>query len=466
MRIGKVGKKAGLAEPESDEESDDFAEGELTERAEEIFKVQENDLNEYLTQMRLDELFTEMVEEVLVDAPSNPVKYMIDYLITRHPDQAHGSSYAKTFPEASNAIGAGVPLTGLVPAEAWVADASEDEDEDEDQGEGESEGDEGDDEESGSQPGSSQYEDASDSARSSENEARQHSYNRRSALCPEPCGDEVAASGNELSEEDKATLDEFLGHSPLLQGLLPHHRAAVRDKFTRLDLVYDETVFEEAAFGEAACTFYFVAQGQVEHHKGGKCTLVSNQGDSFGDMALLYDLPRRTTAKSSADGTALFALTRLDYKTALRESSLAHRAKMLGALSAVPLFAANLSEQEMLQLAEDVAEEETFAKGEVLIKQHAPSDKMFVIVSGAADCVQKVSPSAATVKVITFGAGDWFGEIALVAARPRAARVVAASDEVRCVTVGRDAFVRVLGPLTDVLRRTPAMFKRFVTDKI
>lgn len=47
--------------------------------------------------------------------------------------------------------------------------------------------------------------------------------------------------------------------------------------------------------------------------------------------------------------------------------------------------------------------------------------------------------------VATLGSGAFFGEVALVTHNPRAADVVAASSKVKLLSLGRDAFERLMG---------------------
>ena len=47
--------------------------------------------------------------------------------------------------------------------------------------------------------------------------------------------------------------------------------------------------------------------------------------------------------------------------------------------------------------------------------------------------------------VATLGSGAFFGEVALVTHAPRAADVVAASSKVKLLSLGRDAFERLMG---------------------
>jgi len=54
--------------------------------------------------------------------------------------------------------------------------------------------------------------------------------------------------------------------------------------------------------------------------------------------------------------------------------------------------------------------------------------------------------------IMNYEAGDYFGERALLTDKPRAANIVATSD-CRVLTLDRPSFQRVLGPVSDILKR-------------
>jgi cAMP-dependent protein kinase regulator len=60
------------------------------------------------------------------------------------------------------------------------------------------------------------------------------------------------------------------------------------------------------------------------------------------------------------------------------------------------------------------------------------------------------------------GPSDYFGEIALLLDRPRAATVVARSP-LKCVKLDRARFERVLGLCADILKRNITQYNSFVS---
>jgi len=89
-------------------------------------------------------------------------------------------------------------------------------------------------------------------------------------------------------------------------------------------------------------------------------------------------------------------------------------------LKSVPLFS-GCSKKELERIA-TIADEIDFKPGKTLIREGAPGREFFVLAEGTAEITRNGE------KIDTAGAGDFFGEMALLANRPRNATVTTTSD--------------------------------------
>jgi len=105
------------------------------------------------------------------------------------------------------------------------------------------------------------------------------------------------------------------------------------------------------------------------------------------------------------------------------------------AIAHVPLFAA--ASKSDLQKIAGIADELDLREGKEMTREGEPGREFFVIVDGTADVRRKGR------KVRTLGAGDFFGEIALVSKKPRTATVTATSP-VRALVITERSFRRLL----------------------
>lgn len=59
-----------------------------------------------------------------------------------------------------------------------------------------------------------------------------------------------------------------------------------------------------------------------------------------------------------------------------------------------------------------------------------------------------------------YATGTYFGERALLKNEARAANIVATSEELVVVSLERDTFKRLLGPLDDILKRNMEQYEK------
>lgn len=111
----------------------------------------------------------------------------------------------------------------------------------------------------------------------------------------------------------------------------------------------------------------------------------------------------------------------------------------------IPLFA-DLAPADLKQLAV-IAQEESFADGELIVEQGDAGDVMYVITSGV---VRVISTRAGEkTEIARRGAGEYVGEMALISREPRIASL-AASGDVRALCIDQRSFEALLRDRPDV----------------
>ncbi|KAI0982449.1 hypothetical protein GJ496_005644 [Pomphorhynchus laevis] len=128
-------------------------------------------------------------------------------------------------------------------------------------------------------------------------------------------------------------------------------------------------------------------------------------------------------------------------------------------LSKVPILK-SLDSWERLTVA-DSLQQVSFKAGDKVIVQGDEGDDFFIIVDGQATVTQRKLSTDPELEVGTLGQSDYFGEIALLLNRPRAATVTAKTN-LQCVKLDRARFERVIGPLQHILKRNISDYKSFV----
>ena len=216
--------------------------------------------------------------------------------------------------------------------------------------------------------------------------------------------------------------------------------------------------------GDDGHELYVVDRGTLECYKqfsknaDPKHVKTYNPGESFGELALLYNAPRAASIKAAVD-SVLFALDRDTFNNIVKDSIIKRREKFEGILSKIELLS-TMDPYERSKIA-DVAIPVQFKAGDVVIKQGDQGDKFYFIEDGNA-VATKTQPGRKDAEVVyNYSPGDYFGELALLKGDPRAANVVAKTS-LSLLALDRVSFTRVLGPLTDLLKRNTKKYEKFM----
>lgn len=222
--------------------------------------------------------------------------------------------------------------------------------------------------------------------------------------------------------------------------------------------------------GDAGDYFYVVEKGDfdiyvnpaghVEPGKDGMGEKVNRigPGGSFGELALMYNAPRAATVVSTEANSTLWALDRVTFRRILMDSAFQRRRMYESFLEEVPLLS-SLTLYERSKIA-DALDTQKFPPGATIIREGDPGEAFFILESGAAEAYKSdVGDGKEVVK--RYKKGDYFGELALLDDKPRAASVVAAKggddegggSEVKVAYLGKQGFQRLLGPVEGIMRR-------------
>jgi len=172
-------------------------------------------------------------------------------------------------------------------------------------------------------------------------------------------------------------------------------------------------------------------------------------GDVFGELALLYNCPRAATVEA-VDECKAWELDRGTFNHIVKEAATKRHATHDSFLKKVSLFA-TIDAYERAQIS-DALKTETYQKDDFVVKQAEEGNVFYIVEEGSLVVVKEVLGEDPQ-EVMQYGSGDYFGELALLKNQPRAASVKVKSDVARVLSLDRKSFVKMLGPVQDVLKR-------------
>ena len=239
------------------------------------------------------------------------------------------------------------------------------------------------------------------------------------------------------SEAERAFLLASLGKQPLFDAMDETQLSAFVGCMAPLELGAGETLIRQGDLGEE---FYVVEAGKLDCSiEGSGVVRQYSRGESFGELALLYDCPRAATISATADGRcALWSIGLAEFKQITVHGAAEKRARVLANLGKVASLGA-LSAARLTSMA-DAMGSRRYEAGEAIITQGEEGQYFYILQEGRA--VVTVDGREVAVKQ----ANDCFGETALETDEPRNATITA-TDPCVCLRLSRADFVRLIGDL-------------------
>ena len=226
-------------------------------------------------------------------------------------------------------------------------------------------------------------------------------------------------------------------------------------KFTKGDTVITQ--------GENGDCLYLIECGELDCykriHNTEKCVKHYIQGDTFGELALLYNCPRAATVKAVTD-VVTWCLDRETFNHIVKDAAQKKRERYESFLKTVNILS-TIDSYELMQIS-DALKTATFHKEDYIIREGELGDVFYFLEEGNCVATKTLVPGQPAKVIKDYKKGDYFGERALIKGEPRYANIIAKSDVVKVISLDRESFKRLLGPIEEILKRNMEKYETFV----
>ncbi|MXQ82988.1 hypothetical protein E5288_WYG018878 [Bos mutus] len=258
------------------------------------------------------------------------------------------------------------------------------------------------------------------------------------------------------TDQQRCRLQEACKDILLFKNLDPEQLSQVLDAMFERTVKVDEHVIDQGDDGD---NFYVIERGTYDilvtkDNQTRSVGQYDNHG-SFGELALMYNTPRAATIVATSEGS-LWGLDRVTFRRIIVKNNAKKRKMFESFIESVPLLK-SLEVSERMKIV-DVIGEKVYKDGERIITQGEKADSFYIIESGEVSILIKSKTKVnkdgenQEVEIARCHKGQYFGELALVTNKPRAASAYAVGD-VKCLVMDVQAFERLLGPCMDIMKR-------------
>uniref|UniRef100_A0A8C5KDE0 cAMP-dependent protein kinase type II regulatory subunit n=1 Tax=Jaculus jaculus TaxID=51337 RepID=A0A8C5KDE0_JACJA len=272
-------------------------------------------------------------------------------------------------------------------------------------------------------------------------------FTRRVSVCAETYNPDEEEEDNDpkvvypKTDEQRCRLQEACKDILLFKNLDPEQLSQVLDAMFERIVKIDEHVIDQ---GDEGDNFYVIERGTYDIlvTKDNQTRSVGQYDNcgSFVELALMYNTPRAATVVATSEGS-LWGSDRVTFRRIIVKNNAKKRKMFEEFIESVSLLK-SLEVSERLKIV-DGRRAHKIAQGE-------KADSFYIIESG--ETKTNRSDANQEVESARCQKGQYFGELALVTNKPRAASAYAVGD-VKCLVMDVQAFQRLLGPCMDIMKR-------------
>uniref|UniRef100_H3DF21 Protein kinase cAMP-dependent type II regulatory subunit beta n=1 Tax=Tetraodon nigroviridis TaxID=99883 RepID=H3DF21_TETNG len=292
-------------------------------------------------------------------------------------------------------------------------------------------------------------------------------FSRRASVCAEAFNPDEDEEEKEplvthpKTDEQRQRLQEACRDILLFKNLDPEEMSQVLDAMFEKFCTEGEHIIDQDDDGD---NFYVIESGTfsifVKTDSTEKLVGCYDNRGSFGELALMYNTPRAATIIATSTG-ALWCLDRLTFRRIIVKNNAKKRKMYESFIETLPLLT-SLELSERMKVV-DVISSKVFSDSQQIIVQGDLADCFYIVESGQVRITikrgrTKKDPEEEEVDIATLSRGQYFGELALVTNKPRAASAYAVGS-VKCLVMDVKAFERLLGPCMDIMKRNIANYE-------
>ncbi|XP_055882906.1 cAMP-dependent protein kinase type II regulatory subunit-like isoform X6 [Biomphalaria glabrata] len=261
------------------------------------------------------------------------------------------------------------------------------------------------------------------------------------------------------SDDQRKRLTDAIKHILLFRSLDQEQMQEVLDAMFEKEVSPGQEIITQGDDGD---NFYVIDNGKYDIKVNNKIVGHYNNEGFFGELALMYNMPRAATIVASSKGT-VWGLDRQTFRRIVLKTAFNKRKRYEKLIEGCSMLK-SLDMYERMNVC-DALTSQAFAPGDKIITQGSEGSH----VGDKADCMYFVEegevrvaminkadgadPKATVEKEINrIGPGGYFGELALVTNKPRAASVYAIGP-VKCAVLDVHAFERLMGPCMNIMKR-------------
>eukprot|EP00330_Aristerostoma_sp_ATCC50986_P010861 CAMPEP_0114598046 /NCGR_PEP_ID=MMETSP0125-20121206/20395_1 /TAXON_ID=485358 ORGANISM="Aristerostoma sp., Strain ATCC 50986" /NCGR_SAMPLE_ID=MMETSP0125 /ASSEMBLY_ACC=CAM_ASM_000245 /LENGTH=314 /DNA_ID=CAMNT_0001803343 /DNA_START=148 /DNA_END=1092 /DNA_ORIENTATION=+ len=241
------------------------------------------------------------------------------------------------------------------------------------------------------------------------------------------------------TEEQKKTIFERLSQAFMFEALDEKEKKIVVDAMEVHNIKKDTWVIRQ---GEDGDLLYVVHEGTLDCYKkkkdeDEKKVKTYNPGESFGELALLYNAPRAASIQAVTDCT-LFGLDRATFNNIVKDAEMRRREGYEELLEKIQILKP-MDPYDRIMLTE-CFKHHSFDEGDVIIGVGSEVDAIYFVEDGT------VVAKSGDDDIGTHEVADYFGEFALINDSPSEIQFIAESD-VELISLSKEHFFRLLKPV-------------------